>query len=203
MFTGIIADMGEIEKIEEAGDSLRLSVRAPLLADCDIGASVALNGVCLTVVDLDGETVRFDVSPETQTRSTLGGLDPGSPVNIERPMRAGEEFGGHIVQGHVDGVGVITSISPEADGRRMRIAVSDELARYVVEKGSICVDGVSLTATDVDRGSFEVALVPHTLAVTTLGNAGPDTRVNIEVDVLAKYVEKLVGGPQSAAREAS
>jgi riboflavin synthase len=203
MFTGIIAEVGEIVRVEKAGDAQSLFVRAPLLAECEIGASVAVNGVCLTVASLDGSTARFDVSMETQARSTLGRLDPGGSVNLERPVRAGEELGGHIVQGHVDGVGVITSISPEADGRRMRIAVSEGLARYVVEKGSVCVDGVSLTAIAVDRSSFEVALVPHTLAVTTLGNAGPETPVNIEVDVLAKYVEKLVGGPHLAAREAS
>jgi len=204
MFTGIITDVGQVIDSVRDGEALKVSVRSSLVADCEIGASVALNGVCLTVVSLDGETATFDLSIETQERTTLGDLAPGQKVNVERPMRAGEEFGGHIVQGHVDGVGVIESIAPEADGRRMRIALPEELSRYVVEKGSVCVDGVSLTAMSVNGRAFEVALVPHTLAVTTLGEGGPGTKVNIEVDVLAKYVEKLTSaGLRSAAREAS
>jgi riboflavin synthase len=204
MFTGIITDVGQVVDSVRDGEALKLSVRSPLVADCEIGASVALNGVCLTVVALDGDTATFDLSAETQERTTLGDLATGYKVNVERPMRAGQEFGGHIVQGHVDGVGVIESIVPEADGRRMRIALPEELSRYVVEKGSVCVDGVSLTATSVNGRAFEIALVPHTLAATTLGEGGPGTKVNIEVDVLAKYVEKLTSaGPRSAAREAS
>jgi riboflavin synthase len=203
MFTGIITDVGQIADSKNENGSVQLSVRSELVAECEIGASVAINGVCLTVIAIDGDIATFDVSTETQARTTLGGLLPGGKVNVERPMRAGEEFGGHIVQGHVDGIGVIDAISPEADGRRMRITLPEDLARYVVEKGSVCVDGVSLTAISVNGRAFEVALVPHTLAVTTLGEGGPGTKVNIEVDVLAKYVEKLTTGPRSAAREAS
>ncbi len=203
MFTGIITDVGEVVDNRSTQEALRLSVRSVLLADCEIGASVAVNGACLTVVALQDDVATFDVSPETQERTTIGSLTAGRKVNVERPLRAGEEFGGHIVQGHVDGVGLVESIAPEADGRRMRIALPEGLARYVVEKGSVCVDGVSLTATSVNGHAFEVALVPHTLTATTLGDEGPGTNVNIEVDVLAKYVEKLTTGPRDAAREAS
>ena len=203
MFTGIITDIGQVVDSKNENGSVQLSVRSALVADCEIGASVAVNGACLTVTAIDGEVANFDISTETQGRTTLGGLMPGRKVNVERPLRAGEEFGGHIVQGHVDGIGVIDAITPEADGRRMRIVLPEVLTRYVVEKGSVCVDGVSLTATSVNGRAFEVALVPHTLAATTLGEGGPGMNVNIEVDVLAKYVEKLTAGPRDAAREAS
>jgi riboflavin synthase len=186
MFTGIV-EPGEVVKVEPTPDGARLWISAPLLASCAIGASVATNGVCLTVTDRDGDTCCFDVIHESLERSTLGDLQPGDRVNVERPVHAGDELGGHVVQGHVDGVGTIVSRTSDDDGQRVRVDVG-ELTRYIVEKGSITVNGVSLTVTDVDETSFEVALIPHTLAVTNLGQA---EKVNIEVDVLAKYVEKL------------
>ncbi len=192
MFTGIV-ESGDVVKVETAPDGGQMWVRSELLTDCDIGASVAINGVCLTVTDRDGDVCRFDLALETLARSTLGDYMPGARVNVERPLRAGDELGGHIVQGHVDGVGVIASLTADRDGRRLRIAVPRELARYIVEKGSVAVDGVSLTVTAVTEDSFEIALIPHTLAVTSFGMAEVGMRVNVEVDVVAKYVERLVG----------
>jgi len=186
MFTGIV-EPGEVVKVETTPGGARLWISAPLLASCEVGASVATNGVCLTVTERDGDTCRFDVVRESLARSTLGTLQAGDLVNVERPVRAGEELGGHVVQGHVDGVGTVVSRTPDGDGQRVRIEAG-ELTRYIVEKGSVTVDGASLTVTDVDDASFEVALIPHTLAATTLREA---EKVNIEVDVLAKYVEKL------------
>jgi riboflavin synthase len=184
MFTGIV-EPGEVVKVETTPNGARLWIRSPILGSCEIGASVATNGVCLTVTDRDGDACRFDVIRESLDRSALGEVREGDGVNVERPVRAGEELGGHVVQGHVDGVGEV--VSRGEDGR-MRIAVDRELTRYVVEKGSVTVNGVSLTVTSVDESSFEVALIPHTLEVTNLAQV---RRVNIEVDVLAKYVEKL------------
>lgn len=195
MFTGIVTS-GEVVGADERA----LRVRGPLLASAETGASVAIDGVCLTVAERDGDTCRFDLSPETASRTTLGQRSPGDRVNLERPLRAGAELGGHIVQGHVDGVGRVERV--EADGRggrTVRIACDPSVTRYVVEKGSVAVDGVSLTATEVGGESFEVALIPHTLEVTTLGAYAEDRRVNVEVDVVAKYVEKL-GTVASAQR---
>jgi riboflavin synthase len=185
MFTGIV-EPGEVVKIETTPDGARLWIRSPILSSCEIGGSVATDGVCLTVTDRDGDTAAFFVINETLARSTLGELRPGDRVNVERPVRAGDELGGHVVQGHVDGVGCVLSNEADGDGRRVRIGT--DLTRYIVEKGSVTLNGVSLTVTDVDAAGFEVALIPHTLAVTNLGDA---KKVNIEVDVLAKYVEKL------------
>jgi riboflavin synthase len=187
MYTGIVEPGTVVET-----NGTRLLVDAELLADCEHGASVSINGVCLTVTSRDGTICAFDVSDETFARSTLGDLDPGARVNVERPVRAGDELGGHIVQGHVDGVGSVERITPEGDGKRVRISTPDGMSRYIVEKGSITVDGVSLTITTVDEAGFEVALIPTTLELTTLGQAGVGYRVNLEVDVLAKYVEKHV-----------
>ena len=195
MYTGIV----EPGTVVEAEGS-RLVVRSDLLADCELGASVSVNGVCLTVTSRDDTTCSFDVSDETFERSTLGDLRAGARVNVERPVRAGAELGGHIVQGHVDGVGSIEAIAPEHDGRRMRISVPNGLGRYIVEKGSITVDGVSLTVTTVEDDVFEVALIPTTLDLTTLGRAAVGSRVNLEVDVLAKYVEKLAAPRGSVQR---
>ena len=184
MFTGIV-EQGEVVKLEETPSGSALWIRSPLLSDCDVGASVATNGVCLTVTDRDGDLCRFDVIHESLARSALGTLRAGDRVNVERPVRAGDELGGHVVQGHVDGVGEIVSRSAD---NHVRVDVAPELTRYIVEKGSVTVNGVSLTVTAVDDDGFEVALIPTTLAVTNLGDV---TKVNIEVDVLAKYVEKL------------
>lgn len=193
MYTGIVADVGEVVKAEPADEGRVVWVRSELLSDCAIGASVNVSGVCLTVTELDGDVARFDVSAETLQRTTLGTRDAGERVNIERPLRIGDELGGHMVQGHVDGVGRVLSVEREGDGRRIRVAAPPDVLRYTVEKGSVTVDGVSLTVTAVSDDAFEVALVPHTLAVTTLGDAEEEYQVNLEVDVLAKYVERLTG----------
>jgi riboflavin synthase len=193
MYTGIV-EPGEV--VEAVGS--RLVVRSDVLGDCELGASVSINGVCLTVTSRDGTTCGFDVADETFARSTLGELREGGRVNVERPVRAGAELGGHIVQGHVDVVGSVVRIAPEGDGKRMRIELPASFSRYIVEKGSITVDGVALTVTAVDDEGFEVALIPTTLALTTLGKAEVGSQVNLEVDVLAKYVEKLVRSTQRA-----
>jgi riboflavin synthase len=170
----------------------RLVVRGPLVtSDAAYGASIAVNGCCLTVTDLDGDAFAADVMVETFRRTSLGALVPGDRVNLERPLAAGARLGGHVVQGHVDGTGTI--LAREADGV-VRIAIPDELARYVVAKGSIAVDGVSLTVVEAGAAEFTVSLIPATLELTTLGHKGPGDPVNIEVDVLAKYVERLLKG---------
>jgi riboflavin synthase len=186
MFTGLVETTGTITGLGEG----RLSVRAPLpLAP---GDSVAVNGVCLTATDVGEGSFDADVMPETLRRSSLGGLGEGDRVNLELPLRAGDPLGGHVVQGHVDGLGTIQSVDEEGLSRVLRIAASAELLRYVVEKGSIAVDGVSLTVADVDGDGFAVSLIPETLERTNLDEAKPGRSVNLEVDVLAKYVEKLV-----------
>jgi riboflavin synthase len=193
MFTGIIRELGRIAAIDATSDGARIVVEAPATAgDAKAGDSVALNGVCLTVTESANGSLAFDAVPETLRRSSLGALTPGERVNVEPALRAGEPLGGHYVQGHVDGVGEVRGSEPEGDGRRVRIGVPAELRRYLVEKGSVAVEGVSLTVAELDDDAFAVALVPHTLAVTTLGRLAPGDRVNIEVDVLAKYVERLV-----------
>lgn len=193
MFTGIIEERG---LVRSAGSRLEV-IAAKVAEDSDPGASVAVNGVCLTVVARRAERGRaslaFDVSQETLTRTALGSLVPGDPVNLERPVTLVSRLGGHLVQGHVDGVGEIESIRESSPGRVITVKLPDGLARYVVEKGSIAIDGVSLTATDVRKGRFGVALVPYTLEATNLGSAEAGDRVNVEVDVVAKYVEGLLG----------
>ncbi len=170
-------------------DGSRLSVESSLAAA--IGDSVSVNGCCLTVVDGDRRTLAFDAVPETLARTALGRLDAGAAVNLEPALRAGEPLGGHYVQGHVDGVGRVRSLEPEGGGARMWVDPPAALLRYCVEKGSIAVDGVSLTIADLDEEGFAVALVPHTLAATTLDTLEPGSEVNLEADVLAKYVERL------------
>jgi riboflavin synthase len=181
-----------VRLVERDGDDARLSVATPLAGELRRGASVAVNGVCLTAADVDAEGFEADVMAETLRRSSLAGLAPGDEVNVELPMRAGDRLGGHVVQGHVDGLGTIESIDEEGFARLVRIAAPPELLRYVVEKGSIAVDGVSLTVADVHGEGFAVSLIPETLERTTLGSARPGRVVNLEVDVLAKYVEKLL-----------
>jgi riboflavin synthase len=187
VFTGLVREVGTVVSFQDG----RLRVESAIAAA--IGDSVAIAGVCLTVVDGDRNTLAFDAVPETLARTTLGGLQPGEPVNLEPALKAGEELGGHYVQGHVDGVGRVRSVEPEGDGRRVWVDAPPEILRYCVEKGSIAVDGVSLTLAGLDDDGFAVALVPHTLAVTTLGTAAAGDDVNLETDVLAKYVEKLTG----------
>jgi riboflavin synthase len=185
MFTGLVREVGTVVSFDDG----RLRVESSL--EAAIGDSVAIAGVCLTVVDGDRRTLAFDAVPETLERTTLGRLAAGSAVNVEPALRAGEELGGHYVQGHVDGTGRIRSVEPEGEGRRLLIDAPPEVLRYCVEKGSVAVDGVSLTIAAVDDAGFAVALVPHTLAVTTLGSAAVGDEVNLEADVLAKYVERL------------
>jgi riboflavin synthase len=204
MFTGIVGALGEVRKVDDESD--RIWVSSPLLGDCELGASVAVNGVCLTVSSIDSHGARFDVSQETRSRTTIGDLIAGDTVNLERPLRVGSELGGHLVQGHVDGVGVAEKVESEGDGRRVRIRIGAELEPYLVEKGSVTVDGVSLTVTNADASCFEVALVPHTLQVTTLGELAVGERVNVEVDVVARYASKLLklegfGADQSDQRD--
>jgi riboflavin synthase len=198
VFTGIVEELGEIAELVPGTDSARITVRGPLVtSDAGPGASIAVNGVCLTVAGLGGGTFTADVMAETLRRSTLGGLAPGARVNLERPVAAGGRFGGHVVQGHVDGTGTVTARTPGDRWEVVRIGLPDDLARYVVEKGSIAVDGVSLTVAGIDEGGFTVSLIPETLARTTLGRRAPGDPVNLEVDVLAKYVERLL--PATAA----
>jgi riboflavin synthase len=190
MFTGIVEERGEVL----ARDGGRLTVGCHVVAsDSPIGASVAINGTCLTVVGNDGASLAFDISDETFARTTLGGLTTGAPVNLERPVSLAARLGGHIVQGHVDGVGTIASIEPDDDGgATVRVTLPGELLAYVVHKGSIAIDGVSLTVAAIDGDTIAIALIPHTRAVTTFGSLEPGDPVNAEVDVLAKYVERLI-----------
>ena len=194
MFTGIVRELGRVTTVEGNEDGVRVVIAAPATAaDAAVGDSVAVNGVCLTVAESSNGSLAFDAVPETVRRSSLGRLTAGDEVNLEPALRAGDPLGGHYVQGHVDGVGIIRRSAVEGEGRRVWIDVPDDLRRYLVEKGSVTVDGVSLTVAELDDQGFAVALVPHTLAVTTLGAVVPGDRVNVEVDVLAKYVERLVG----------
>jgi riboflavin synthase len=200
VFTGIVEERGEVRSLE--GARLEIGCRS-ITADSPVGASVAVNGTCLTVVDRAEDRLAFDVSPETFARTSLRRLDVGAPVNLERPVTLASRLGGHMVQGHVDGVGEVVSLEGEPDGgARLRVAVPDDLRRYCVEKGSIAVDGVSLTVAALHDDGVTIALIPHTMAVTTLGSAAPSDPVNLEVDVIAKYVERLLlAVAHSAERE--
>jgi riboflavin synthase len=192
MFTGLVATTGTVESVEPDGDGARIEIAAPLAAELRAGDSVAVNGVCLTAVTAADGRFRADVMAETLRRSSLGPLAGGDRVNLELPLRAGAPLGGHVVQGHVDGTGTVESVEDEGFARVVRIACDPDLLRYVVEKGSIAVDGVSLTVAAVDDAGFAVSLIPETLERTTFGDAAPGRVVNLEVDVLAKYVEKLM-----------
>jgi riboflavin synthase len=195
VFTGIVGEMGTIEAISATPDGARLRLAAPGTApECAIGDSVSIDGCCLTVVEAGGGTLEFDAVAETLRRTTLGGLRPGDRVNVEAAMRMGDRLGGHWVQGHVDGVGEVTAVEPDGDGVRVTFAAPEAVARYTIEKGSVCVAGVSLTIAAYDDDRFSVALIPHTRAVTTLGALEPGARVNLEADLVGKYVEKLVAG---------
>jgi riboflavin synthase len=193
VFTGLIREVGTVVSREGGPDGVRLMIDAPTTAAAaQLGDSIAIDGVCLTVVATAGHTLAFDAVPETLDRSSLATLDQGSRVNLEPALRAGEPLGGHYVQGHVDGVGSVRSVEPEGDGKRIWFDAPPDLLRYVVEKGSIAVQGTSLTVAAVDAAGFSVALIPHTLSETTLGVLAAGDRVNLEADVLAKYVEKLL-----------
>lgn len=192
MFTGIIEYSGRIAGIEVTPAGARLSVEAGPLAAARLGDSVAVNGTCLTVVACEGDTLAFDAINETLRRTSLGALQPGDRVNLERPMRADGRFDGHIVQGHVDGTATLESAQADGGSYRLRFRAAPELLRYVVEKGSITVDGISLTVAALGDDWFEVAIIPHTWEVTNLSGKAVGAPVNLEVDVLAKYVEKLL-----------
>ncbi len=211
MFTGIVEELGEVVAIDDLGDAARLTVRGPqVTGDVANGDSIAVSGVCLTVSSHNGDAFSADVMRETLIRSSLGTLAPGAAVNLERSVRLADRLGGHLVQGHVDGTGTITSRAPAEHWDVVRIALPPGLHRYVVEKGSIAVDGISLTIVSAgedkdpgkdpgkdagkDAGWFEVSLIPETLKRTTLGTKQPGDTVNLEVDMIAKYVEKLLGG---------
>ncbi len=189
MFTGLVREVGTVVSM----DGGRLTIEAPETTQgAQLGDSVAIDGVCLTVVAHAGDTFAFDAVPETLSRTSLSALNAGSRVNLEPALRAGDPLGGHYVQGHVDGVGAVRAVEPEGDGKRIAFDAPADLLRYIVEKGSITVQGTSLTVAALNDHGFEVALIPHTLEVTTLGALQPKDSVNLEVDVLAKYVEKLL-----------
>ncbi|HEX5694846.1 MAG TPA: riboflavin synthase [Acidimicrobiia bacterium] len=192
MFTGIVAQQGSIANVEAVVDGRRLIIDLGELDGLGVGDSISVNGVCLTAVEVAPGRATVDVVLETLDRSNLGALQPGDPVNLELPMPASGRFDGHIVQGHVDGVGEVVSVVSEGEGRRMAINAPQGLMRYLVEKGSVTVDGVSLTVAALTEHGFEVALIPHSLTVTTLGLRQAGEKVNLEVDVLAKYVERLL-----------
>jgi len=193
MFTGIVEELGTVEKVEDQGDAIRLTVRAvTVLEDAHLGDSISVNGCCLTVVDRDGDLWTADVMQETLDKTSLYGVQPGDRVNLERAVTADKRLGGHIVQGHVDAVGTIKARTPSEHWEVVEVAMPPELGRYLTDKGSITVDGVSLTVVEAGADNFTVSLIPETLARTTLGFRQPGDRVNLEVDVIAKHVEKLV-----------
>jgi riboflavin synthase len=200
VFTGIVEELGEIRALERHGDVLRLDLAArTTLEGSDLGASVAVNGVCLTVVAARRDGLAFEVGPETLARTTLGALKAGDAVNLERPLRFGSAVGGHLVLGHVDGIATVTDVTRVESTARVRIALPDAaLAPLLVEQGSVAVDGVSLTVAALERAAFEVMVIPHTLAVTTFGRLAPGQAVNIETDVIGKYLQRslaLKGAP--------
>ncbi|WP_028814040.1 riboflavin synthase [Streptomyces flavidovirens] len=202
MFTGIVEELGEVTAVENLGDASRFRLRGPLVTeDAKHGDSIAVNGVCLTVVDCGDGEFTADVMAETLKRSSLGALTTGSRVNLERPMALGGRLGGHLVQGHVDGTGTITGREPSEHWEIVKVSLPAGLARYVVEKGSITVDGVSLTVVEAGDDYFTTSLIPTTLDLTTLGIKQAGDQVNLEVDVLAKYVERLMGADGSGQKE--
>lgn len=202
MFTGIIEEVGTLRSVQRGAHSAVLTIGASrVLSDLKIGDSVAVNGVCLTATRLLPDGFTADVMHETLNRSALGTLGPGSPVNLERAMAAGGRFGGHIVSGHIDGTGTITALRKDDNAVWYTISASQELLRYIVEKGSIAIDGISLTVAEVGESWFSISAIPHTVAVTTLGEKRPGDTVNLENDVIGKYVEKLLRPqPQETAK---
>ncbi len=212
MFTGIVEELGQVVELVPGADSARVTVRGPLVtSDAAPGASIAVNGICLTVVELAGDTFTADVMAETLNRTSLRTAVPGAPVNLERPLQANGRFGGHVVQGHIDGTGTVTERVPGDQWELVRVAIPAGLSRYVVAKGSITIDGVSLTVAELtDRNAQDgggsvvtVSLIPETLARTTLGHRAVGDPVNLEVDVLAKYVERLTTAPPPAITDES
>lgn len=196
MFTGIIASTGTVDSVEPSGGDLRLTINSGKLdlSDVKLGDSIAINGVCLTVVDINGTQLAFDVSNETLDRTSLGQATPGSNVNLEKAMAVGDRLGGHIVSGHVDGLGKVSEMSPSARSVKFRFDVPGNLERYIAEKGSITIDGTSLTVNQVGPGWFEVNIIPHTMQETIMSDYQTGTVVNLEVDLIARYLERLLPG---------
>jgi len=193
VFTGIVRELGRVASVAENASGIRLEIDAPLTAaSTAVGDSVAVNGCCLTAISRVSGRIAFDAVPETLARTSIGGLRVGAAVNVEPALRVGEPLGGHYVQGHVDGVGRVLAVEDGPEGRRVSVELPAELRRFVVEKGSLTLEGVSLTVAALDGQGFTVALIPHTLAVTTLGGLARGALVNLEVDVLARYVERLL-----------
>ncbi len=201
MFTGLIEEVGAVRQMRRSGDGARITVATALpMEEITLGESIAVNGVCLTVVSFGSGSFAADVSPESLERSTLGELSAGAPVNLERALRLSDRLGGHLVSGHIDGVATVVERRQDRNAVRFTFRVPDALSRYLVEKGSVAVDGISLTVNEVGEETFGLAVIPHTLAVTTLKDLRPGGRVNIETDLIAKYVERLLGkSPSSGA----
>jgi riboflavin synthase len=193
MFTGIVKGIGRVESVDRSAEGVRITVATPLAGELGAGDSIAVNGVCLTAAEMDEGSFVAEVMNETLAKTSLSDAEAAAEVNLELPLRASDRLGGHVVQGHVDGVGVVLGVREDGFARRVTINAPGEVLRYVVEKGSVAVDGVSLTVVAVDEASLEVSLIPETLERTSLGRARPGTRVNLEVDLIAKYVEKAVG----------
>jgi riboflavin synthase len=192
MFTGLVQDLGKIAGADRSADGARVTIETALATELQEGDSVAVNGICLTATAVADGEFAADVMNETLTRTSLAAAEPGTGVNLELPLRPSDRLGGHVVQGHVDGLATIAEVADDGFSRRVRIEADSDLLRFVVLKGSIAVDGVSLTVADLDRSSFTVSLIPESIARTNLGAAQPGTKVNLEVDVLAKYVERLI-----------
>jgi riboflavin synthase len=192
MFTGLVEEVGRIEAIEARADGRRFRIGATAVLDgAKVGDSISINGCCLTIVDLESGAFSAEAVPETLSRTTLGACETGESVNLERAVRFGDRMGGHLVQGHVDGVGEVRRVEIEGSGRRVAVAVPPALTRYVAEKGSIAIDGVSLTVAALLPGAFEIAYIPHTLAATVAAGYAPGRRVNLEVDLIARYLARL------------
>jgi riboflavin synthase len=205
MFTGIILAIGKISSIQPKGGDCRLSIETGklLLTDCALGDSIAVNGVCLTAVELGEHFFSADVSNETLSRTSLKSAKPGAPVNLELALTPSTRLGGHIVSGHVDGIGKVLEKKPDGRSIRFKFKAPDNLAKYIAEKGSICIDGISLTVNSVDGATFSVNIVPHTLQETTLGQIETGDEVNLEVDLLARYMERLMQGEAAAQSQSS
>lgn len=203
MFTGIVSELGEVEAVESSEDGARVRVRAALAAELSPGDSVSVNGACLTATAADAAGFDADVMHQTLELTTLSELGPGDRVNLELALRAADRLGGHIVQGHVDGAGTVASLEPDGFARRLRIELSDDLLAYVVERGSIAIEGVSLTVSALGEGWAEVSLIPETLERTTLGTREPGDRVNVECDVIARYVRRMLPGMSPLPTEGS
>jgi riboflavin synthase len=194
MFTGIVTDVGKVKRIEKRGDTHVVIATQYDVGAIDIGASIACSGICLTVTDKGSDDDRWfavSASAETVAKTTIGTWKEGQTVNLERPLKLGDELGGHIVAGHVDGVAEVTNVSPEGESKRMAFSAPKDLLRFIAPKGSIALDGVSLTVNEVNSGGFGVNVIPHTLKVTTFGSAKKGSKLNLEVDLLARYVARL------------